>query len=186
MKPIKVIFAMLIVVVCAAFFIATPRIAQAAPLMSSWFFEDDMEGDWSPWECWGSTGSSCLWMTIYSNTPNSSVILRANKGFETVGRRVTLSPFDEDMSCKATMFFRPYSGSGSFSGQLEVIDYNTWNYIKVKTYTYIYLPTPGAWNTVTTASFTPPGPNIFVRMLFNSPTSYKQLEVDLLRISCSW
>jgi len=185
MKPIKVIFAMLIILACtAAFFVATPRIAQAAHLQSGWFFEDDMENGWAPWECWEPPRSNCYRV---STSANDYFVLDTFNSLATVGRKVTISPFDSDMSCKATMFIKPESGSAPFSGQLEVIDYNTWNYIKIKTFTYIYVPFNGGWNTVTTTSWTPPDPDIFVRTVFNNPTTNdKELQVDLLRVSCTW
>jgi hypothetical protein len=190
MKQIKVIFIFALVLVCAVLLGMTPGSAQAAPLLSSWFFEDDMESGLSQWDCWGSGGNFCMYLSASNN--NTSILLDAYNGFETVGRRVTISPFVSGMSCKATMFFKPYTHPGysttpPYSGQLEVIDYNTWTYNKIKTFTYIYVPFNGGWNTVTTASWTPPRPDIFVRMVFNNPTTTsKILDVDLLRVSCTW
>jgi len=188
MKPIKVIFAMLIVVVCAAFFIATPRNAQAAPLMASWFFEDDMESGLSPWSCWEGPGTNCYSVDTSSNT---YFVLEANtlNSMINLGRRVTMGVFDYDMSCKATMFIKRQSGAAPFTGQLEVIQYNTLNYLSIKQFSYTPPPPPfnNNWTAITTSSWSPPGPDLFIRLVFNNPThSAKSLQVDLLRVSCSW
>lgn len=192
MKPIKVIFALMIVVVCAAFFVATPRNVQAAPLMGSWAFEDDMESGTWPWLCGVSTESinnRCSWVHGQGNV---WVDLQIQNGWGEIGQKFTI-PFTgnptSQLSCKATMFIRRGSGAAPFTGNLEVLDYNTWTYINVKPFSL----TKSGWVAITTNTWSPPRPDpytppdVYIRTVhLNSTGSTKTLQVDLLRVSCTW
>jgi hypothetical protein len=197
MKPIKVIFIIALVLLCATFVgMNTGKVrAASSQQINIWSFGDSFEnydsaGVWvtDRWECWAAPTTypnGCSW--VFSGTGANYASLGVKSGLSTIGRPVTLSAFKSGrtLRCIARMYVRPYSNTPP-SGQLEVIDASTWNYISVKTFT-LGTGTGQPWASITTPQWTPPHKDVYVRMvLYGDGQNTKSIDVDALGISCNW
>jgi|GEM_PF-1887873 len=191
MKQFKVISIFIFVLICAATLGFSTGTAQAAPSQqfNIWTFGDQTPY-FPPWECW--TPSNDIWNDCNDDIDYLFPYVRmyARSSFTTMGRPVTIVPYNyygTPLRCSASIDVRPYYGSYPFTGKLEIIDARTWNYISVKNYT-INAPMPWSpsWTDIDTALWTPPGKNIFVRLLLNGNNSIHEIEVRNLGIACTW
>jgi hypothetical protein len=195
MNQIKRLIILAIIILIVVGTIST----QPAKAISFWSFSDNMENNpQATWSCWHENAADPNCQYFNNLAAHSGVIFAEvfdrYGGWSDIGRPVTIGSSGL-FTCTATMYAR--SGSQSLtlprtyfpaSGQLEVLDYNSWTYISVKPFTvpawdqlhYTYTQiTTGSWNVRS-------GQKIFVRLgAFRPPAGVLQgIFADDLSISC--
>ena len=185
-----------IAVAAAGMLVACAAAAQPAYAAGNWQVTDGFESNpAATWSCWNSVQdpnfvNGC---NIGFGSPNPhggthTSWIQANSGWSDVGRAATVNPFVPGQLpvCAARIWGRTLTFNSQLHGQLEVIDVDTWTYVAIKPFTFTVGNDYLIWRSITTAVWTPPHRNIFVRigLIGENNNELDALEVDDLIVSC--